>query len=65
MTRPASQRVDPVRLPDEVRRALENRMVDAFERTVARLASTESQHTARQYEALRKAALAVIRGVPV
>ncbi len=65
MTARAADRIDPVKLPDDVRRRLEARMEDAFERTLVKLSSTESQHTRRQYDALLKAALAVIRGVPV
>ncbi|GEM_PF-4216087 len=63
MTRLASERIDPVKLPDDVRRALESRMVDAFERTLLQLPQRCTLD--RQHQLLRKAALAVIRGVPV
>lgn len=65
MTARAAERVDPVKLPDDVRRRLEDRMVDAFERTRFKLAATETRETRRNYDALLKAALAVVRGVPV
>jgi len=40
-------------------------MVDAFERTRGKLAASETRESRRNYDALLKAALAVIRGVPV
>ena len=62
MTRLAAERIDPVKLPDDVRRNLEHRMVDAFEHVMQNL--PERCSLDRQHDLLRKAALGVIRGVP-